>query len=115
MSHAAYVGSEPRKLDVPAPPELIGVDTPDPRPLCRPAASSFSAGLVALRMCWLPGVNVILGAASLILGVFALWQIARSRGAMSGIDEAISGVVLGIVVLGLSVFFLSVLIAAYGG
>lgn len=85
----------------------------DARPVCRAAALSFTVGLVALRVCWLPGVNCVLGAVALALGALAFWQILRSRGAMCGIDEAVSGMVLGVVVLGLSVFFLSALIAAW--
>ncbi len=85
------------------------------RPPCRAAATSFAVGLVALRLCWFPGVNCILAVTSIALGVVALWQILRSRGALDGIDEAVSGLVLGVVVLGLSVFFLSALIAAYRG
>jgi len=83
------------------------------RPVCRAAAMSFSIGLVALRVCWLPGVNCILGGVALALGGLAVWQILRSRGALCGIDEAVSGMVLGVVVLGLSVFFLSAIIAAW--
>lgn len=84
-----------------------------PRPLCRTAASSFTVGLIGLRVCWLPGVNCILAFAAIVLGAVALWKILHSRGAMGGIDEAVSGIVLGIVVLGLSVFFLSALVAAW--
>lgn len=115
MSQAAFIGAEDHKIEVPSPPELIGAETPDSRPLCRAAASSFAVGLVALRVCWLPGLNLILAVTSLALGIVALWQISRSRSAMRGIDEAVSGVVLGVVVLGLSLFFLSLLIAAYRG
>lgn len=115
MSHSAYVRPELQQMQVPAPAELIGAETLDPRPICRPAASSFAVGLVALRLCWLPGVNLILAVLALISGVIALWRIMQSRGAMSGLDEAVSGVVLGVVVLGLSVFFLSLLVAAYRG
>lgn len=82
------------------------------RPVCRAAAASFAVGLVALRVCWLPGVNCVLAAASIVLGAIAAWQIARSRGALCGVDEAISGVVLGVAV-GLSVFYVSALVAAY--
>ncbi|HEU5300251.1 MAG TPA: hypothetical protein VFW08_12215 [bacterium] len=83
------------------------------RPLCRAAAASFSMGLVALRVCWLPGVNCALAVASLGLGALAAWQILRSRGKMCGLDEAVSGVVLGVVVLGISVFFISAFVAAF--
>src|SRR5574341_2668217 len=85
----------------------------DARPVWRAAALSFTVGLVALRVCWLPGVNCVLGAAALALGALAFWQILHSRGALCGIDEAVSGIVLGVVVLGLSVFFLSAIIAAW--
>lgn len=85
--------------------------TPHSRPLCRAAAMSFTLGLVALRVCWLPGVNCVLAAAALGLGGVAFWQIVRSRGGLCGIDEAISGMVLGVIVLGLSVFFISLLLA----
>lgn len=113
MPHASDIGAQDRKIHVPAPADLIGTETVDSRSMCRAASSSFAVGLVALRVCWLPGVNLILALTSLTLGVVGLWQIFRSRNAMSGIDEAVSGVVLGVVVLGLSLFFLSVLIAAY--
>jgi hypothetical protein len=91
----------------------VGHRLKDTRPVCRAAAASFTVGLVALRVCWLPGVNCVLAAAAITLGAVAAWQITRSRGALCGVDEAISGVVLGVVVLGLSVFFVSALVAAY--
>ena len=81
--------------------------------VCRAAAASFAVGLVSLRVCWLPGVNVILAAASVALGVFAVWQILHSHGSMRGMDEAVSGLVLGMVVIGLSTFFISALIAGW--
>lgn len=115
MSQSAFIEPEAQRIHVPAPADLIGAETPDLRPMCPPAASSFAVGLVALRLCWLPGVNVILATVALILGVIALWRIVQSRGALSGLDEAISGVVLSVVVLGLSTFFLSLIIAAYRG
>lgn|GEM_PF-1937308 len=83
------------------------------RPVCRAAAASFAVGLVALRVCWLPGVNCLLAAVSIALGAGAAWQIMHSRGQVCGMDEAISGVVLGIVVMGLSVFFISALVTAW--
>lgn len=70
-------------------------------------------GLISLRVCWLPGVNCVLAAGSVALGALALGQILRSRGALCGLDEAVSGIVLGVVVLGLSVFFVSAFVAAY--
>ena len=83
------------------------------RPVCRAAAASFAAGLLALRVCWLPGVNCVLAAASVALGAIAAWQILHRRGQICGMDEAISGMVLGVVVMGLSVFFLSALIVGW--
>jgi len=91
----------------------IGPGIRETRPVCRAAAASFAVGLVALRVCWLPGVNCVLAAVSIALGGIAAWQIVRSRGAICGVDEAVSGIVLGVVVLGLSVFFVSSLVAAY--
>jgi hypothetical protein len=91
----------------------VGQGIKETRPVCRAAAASFAIGLVALRVCWLPGVNCLLAAVSIALGGVAAWQIARSHGSLCGVDEAISGVVLGVVVLGLSVFFVSALVAAY--
>jgi len=95
--------------------QLIGVGPGihETRPVCRAAAASFAVGLVALRVCWLPGVNCVLAAVSVALGGVAAWQIVRSRGALCGVDEAVSGIVLGVVVLGLSTFFVSALVAAY--
>jgi len=81
--------------------------------VCRAAAVSFAVGLTSLRVCWLPGVNIVLAAASVALGVCAVWQILHSHGTMRGMDEAVSGLVLGIVVIGLSTFFLSALVAAW--
>ncbi|HXF82327.1 MAG TPA: hypothetical protein VNN19_06220 [bacterium] len=78
---------------------------------CRAAATSFNAGLVAIRLCWLPGLNLLLATAALAYGVLALWEIGRSRGRMTGLDEAVSGLVLGVLAFGLSVFFLSLLFA----
>ncbi len=86
---------------------------PDSRPMCRAAAASFAVGLVALRVCWLPGVNCVLAATAVALGGVAAWQILRSHGTMCGVDEAVSGMVLGVVVLGLSVFFISALLASW--
>lgn len=83
------------------------------RTLSRAAALSFTLGLVALRVCWLPGVNCLLAAAALALGVVAFVQIVRGHGAVSGLDEAITGVVLGVVVLGLSTFFVAAVLTAY--
>lgn len=97
-----------------SPPQASALGRPqESRPLCRAAALSFTVGLVALRVCWLPGVNCVLAAASVALGALAFWQIVRSRGALCGLDEAVSGIVLGVVVLGLSVFFVSAFVAAY--
>ncbi|HEU5171650.1 MAG TPA: hypothetical protein VFU46_13970 [Gemmatimonadales bacterium] len=83
------------------------------RPVCRAAAVSFAVGLVALRVCWLPGVNCVLALAAIGLGAVAAWQILHSHGRLCGVDEAVSGVVLGVVVLGLSVFFISAIVAAW--
>ncbi|HLE77275.1 MAG TPA: hypothetical protein VJA65_02565 [bacterium] len=83
------------------------------RPICPAAARSFTVGLVALRVCWLPGVNCLLALASIALGALAIREILHSRGALGGMDEAISGTTLGVVVLGLSVFFISALTAAW--
>ncbi|OFX27810.1 MAG: hypothetical protein A2Z07_06925 [Armatimonadetes bacterium RBG_16_67_12] len=83
------------------------------RVLPRAAVLSFTLGMIALRVCWLPGVNCALAVASVGLGIVALFQILHAHGTVAGIEEAITGVVLGIVVLGLSVFFVSALIAAY--
>lgn len=91
----------------------VGSGIHEVRPICRAAAASFAVGLVALRVCWLPGVNCVLAAASIALGGVAAWQILRSRGTMCGMDEAVSGIVLGVVVLGLSVFFVSAIVAAW--
>jgi hypothetical protein len=79
----------------------------------RAAVLSFTIGLIALRVCWLPGVNCALAAGAVVLGVVGVCQILRARGACGGLDEAISGLVLGVIVLGLSVFFISALVAAY--
>jgi hypothetical protein len=83
------------------------------RTLPRAAALSFTFGLIALRVCWLPGVNCALAGAALSLGIVGFCQILRARGACAGLEEAISGVVLGAIVLGLSVFFIAALVAAY--
>ncbi len=82
-------------------------------PVCPLASLSFTVGLSGLRLCWLPGVNCLLGAAALLLGVAGAVVIARSRGALAGVEEALSGAVLGVVVLGLSVFFTSALLASW--
>ena len=90
-------------------PETAG----DGRLLPRTAVLSFTLGLLALRVCWLPGVNCVLAAAAVALGTMALVKIVQGRGAGRGFEEAITGVVLGIVVLGLSTFFISALVVAY--
>ncbi len=84
-----------------------------PRMLPRAAALSFTLGLISLRVCWLPGVNCALATGAVALGVVGLCQVLRAHGACGGIDEAISGIILGVVVLGLSTFFISAIIAAY--
>lgn len=83
------------------------------RILPRAAILSFTLGMIALRVCWMPGVNCAVAAAALVLGVVALVQVLRARGTAAGLEEAIAGMVLGIVVLGLSVFVVSALVAAY--
>jgi len=83
------------------------------RPVCPAAALSFTLGLVALRLCWMPGVNCALALAALGAGALACIRIARSRGGLCGFDEAVSGMVLGVVVLGLSVFFISAFVGAW--
>lgn len=88
---------------------IQAVATPGP---CRAAGTSFGAGLVAIRLCWLPGVNCVLAMAALVFGGLAIWEIAHGRGLLTGMDEAVSGIVLGALSLGLSIFFLSLLFAA---
>jgi len=83
------------------------------RTLPKAAALSFTLGLVALRICWLPGVNCAVALAAVALGLVGLLQVLRGHGMLGGLDEAITGIVLGIVVLGLSMFFVSAFIAAY--
>lgn len=83
------------------------------RPVCPAAALSFVLGLIALRLCWLPGVNCALALTAVGAGVLGLSRVARSRGGLCGFDEAVSGIVLGVVVLGLSVFFVSALVGAW--
>lgn len=82
------------------------------RPSVRAAAVSFVLGLFALRVCWLPGVNCLLALGSLAFGITAALQILRSRGRLGGMEEAITGIVLGLVVLAVSVFFLILFVAA---
>ncbi len=84
-----------------------------PRIVPRAAALSFTLGLISLRVCWLPGVNCVLAAGAVAVGIVGLCQVLRGHGVCGGLDEAISGVVLGVVVLGLSTFFISALVAAY--
>lgn len=79
----------------------------------RAAALSFTLGLIALRVCWLPGINCLLAVAALALGMWAVLQIVAAHGRLGGLEEALTGVVLGLVVLGLSVFFVAALVAAY--
>jgi hypothetical protein len=81
-------------------------------PVCPAAARSFAVGLVALRFCWLPGINCLLAVTSIALGVIAIWEIVHSRGAVRGLDEAISGTTLGSWSC-LSVLFISALVAAW--
>jgi hypothetical protein len=83
------------------------------RLLPKAAVLSFTLGLLSLRVCWLPGVNCALAVAAVALGTIAFVQIAQGHGTKGGMEEAITGVVLGIVVLGLSTFFISALVAAY--
>jgi hypothetical protein len=83
------------------------------RPVCPAAALSFTLGLIALRLCWLPGVNCALALAAVGAGVLGSYRVARSQGGLCGFDEAVSGIVLGVIVLGLSTFFLSAFVAAW--
>lgn len=83
------------------------------RPVCPAAALSFALGLMALRLCWLPGVNCALALAAVGAGVLGFSRVARSRGGLCGFDEAVSGMVLGVIVLGLSVFFVSAFVGAW--
>ncbi len=84
----------------------------DGRPVARAAAISFVLGLFALRICWLPGINLLLALGSLGFGIAGALQVAGSRGRLGGMEEAATGIVLGVVVLGLSVFFGILLIAS---
>lgn len=83
------------------------------RPVYPLAALSFTLGLIALRLCWMPGVNCALALAAVGAGVLGCYKVARSRGGWCGFDEAVSGIVLGVIVLGLSVFFISAFVAAW--
>lgn len=78
----------------------------------RAAGLSFAIGLIALRVCWLPGINCVLAVAAIGLGIVGLYRIIRSRGT-EGLDEAITGIVMGIVVLGLSTFFIAAVMTAW--
>ncbi len=80
--------------------------------LPRSAGLSFALGLIALRVCWLPGINCILALAAITLGVLGLYRILRTRGA-EGLDEAVTGIVMGVVVLGLSTFFVAAFMTAW--
>jgi hypothetical protein len=95
----------------------LDADRPDSaaggRVLPKAAALSFMLGILALRVCWLPGVNCALAAASLAVGTFAFVQVLRAHGRTAGLEEALTGMVLGLVVLGLSVFFISAVVVAY--
>ncbi len=83
------------------------------QPVCPAAGLSFTLGLMALRLCWLPGVNLVLALGALGAGTLGCYTIARSRGRLCGFDEAISGMVMAVVVVGLSVFFISALVGAW--
>jgi hypothetical protein len=63
----------------------VGPGVHETRPVCRAAAASFAVGLVALRVCWLPGVNCVLAAVSIALGGDCrLADRAEPRGAVRG-------------------------------
>lgn len=94
-------------------PGLTGSTRTAGRPVCPLAALSFTLGLIALRLCWLPGVNCALALAAVGAGALGCYKVARSRGGIGGFDEAVSGIVLGVIVLGLSVFFISAFVAAW--
>jgi hypothetical protein len=81
--------------------------------LPRASVLSFTLGLLALRVCWLPGDNCLLALAAVTLGLLALAQISHHHDAPGGTEEAVTGVVLGVLVLGLSTFFISALVVAY--
>src|SRR3989304_3968480 len=83
------------------------------RPVCPMAGLSFTLGLIALRLCWMPGVNCALALAAVGAGVLGCYRVARSRGGGGGVDEAGSGLVLRGVVVGLSIFFISAFVAAW--
>ncbi len=94
-------------------PGLTGPTRTAGRPVCPLAGLSFTLGLIALRLCWMPGVNCALALAAVGAGVLGCYRVARSRGGVSGFDEAASGIVLGVIVLGLSMFFISAFVAAW--
>lgn len=77
------------------------------------AATSFMLGMMALRLCWLPMVNCGLALAAVVLGLLGLRQIASARGRVAGRSEATAGLVLGLVVLGLSTAFVWALVVAW--
>ncbi|MBM3471171.1 MAG: hypothetical protein FJX73_10350 [Armatimonadetes bacterium] len=80
--------------------------------LPRAAGLSFALGLIALRVCWLPGINCILALGAITLGILGLYRVLKTRG-VGGLDEAVTGIVLGIVVLGLSTFFIAAFTTAW--
>lgn len=91
--------------------------TGPPRParesgiLPRAAGLSFVLGLIALRVCWLPGINCVLAIAAITLGVLGLYRKLKTRGA-EGLDEAVTGIVMGVVVLVLATFFVAAFMTA---
>lgn len=80
--------------------------------LPRAAGLSFALGLIALRVCWLPGINCVLALAAITLGILGLYRIMKTRGA-EGLDEAVTGIVIGVVVLGLSTLFVAAFMTAW--
>ncbi len=91
----------------------LGTSSTARRVVCPAAGLSFALGLTALRLCWLPGINCALALAAVGAGVLGCYKVARSRGGLCGFDEAVSGIVLGVIVLGLSTFFISAFVAAW--
>ena len=94
-------------------PRVEAADQEAPaRPAVKAAALSFVIGLFALRVCWLPGINCALALGALALGVVGALQVARSHGRLGGMEEAMTGIVMGLVVLAISVFFTILLVAS---
>lgn len=98
--------SEPTTVQ-PSPVVVVQAQPAQPAPRVSGfAVTALVCGVVGLVLCWVPGVDVILGIIAATFGALGWHQASKGR---PGFGMAIAGMVLGIVTL---VVFTVLIIAA---